>query len=110
MTKRKPTCSHGTEHWTPSGHCRVCDQDYRERVRASKEAAFERGRDEIQRLKQHRAKMALNREGIIEADKFGAESRRVNRITELIDAHWRAGTPWERAALDAEIRRLSMQG
>ena len=38
------------------------------------------------------------------------EAGRVNRILELMDQHWRAATPWERAELDAEIRRLSRMG
>ena len=92
---RKPTCSHGTEHWTPGGHCRVCDRDYRERVRAIKAAAA---------LRRRAAPVAPK------LDKEGVESTRTNRIADLIDAHWRAGTPWERAAIDEEIRKLSMQG
>ena len=98
---RKPTCSHGTEHWTPGGHCRVCDRAYRER-------AFER---RAERLRQARESAALR--GQSNAAKWNGESReadRTNRIVELMEAHWRAGTPWERAAIDEEIRKLSVQG
>lgn len=102
MTKsKKPRvrCTHGNADLTPSGHCRICDRARRQeyhvvqkmRSSAAKEAALARG-DRVGPL--------------YEKD----ESVRVNRILELMDQHWRAATPWERAELDAEIKRLSRMG
>lgn len=101
MTKRKERvrCTHGDADLTPSGHCRICErarrnQYYREakeRNVAAKQAALARGERVGPRYEQD-------------------EAGRVNRILELMDQHWRAATPWERAELDAEIRRLSRMG
>lgn len=101
MTKRQERvrCTHDLTERTPSGHCRLCDRRRREqyhvvqkmRTAAAKEAALARG-DRVGPL--------------YEKD----EATRVNRILELMDQHWRAATPWERAELDAEIRRLSRMG
>lgn len=79
----------------------MCDRAYRER-------AFER---RAERLRQARDSASIR--GQPKAAKWNGESReadRTNRIAELMEAHWRAGTPWERKAIDDEIRNLTMQG
>lgn len=101
MTKRKERvrCEHADADRTASGHCRLCDRRRREQYHV------------VQKMRSASAKAAALARG----DRVGPlyekdEATRVNRILELMAQHWRAATPWERAELDAEIRRLSRMG
>lgn len=101
MTKRteRVRCEHADTDRTASGHCRLCDRRRREAYHV------------VQKMRSASAKAAALARG----DRVGPlyekdEATRVNRILELMDQHWRAATPWERDAIDAEIRRLSRQG
>lgn len=101
MTRRKERvrCTHGDADLTMSGHCRICDRARRQEYQVA------------QTLRAHKAKQAALAHGLRVGPVYEKdETVRVNRILELMDQHWRAGTPWERDAIDAEIRRLSRMG
>ncbi len=101
MTKRKERvrCTHGDADLTPSGHCRICDRARRQEYQVA------------QTLRAHNARQTALAHGLrVGPHREQEEAGRVNRILELMDQHWRAGTPWERDAIDAEIRRLSRMG
>lgn len=101
MTIRKDRvrCEHGDADRTPSNHCRVCERRRRENYQA------------VQKMRAAAARETALAHGLrVGPHREQEEAGRVNRILELMDQHWRAATPWERAELDAEIRRLSRMG